>query len=114
MNTCTMLAPLTSEELDELTDTLWRGWHRAGEVYPITATDTPLPNGGFDYQSHQNPVVYDLEKTYMPVRNEGWARHFGCRWQACLVCSHRSCSFCPTCNPGAVAPNGEAYDDVAD
>lgn len=43
--------------------------------------------------------------------NEYWAQHLGCRWSACAVCQHESCGFCPACNPGSIAPNGEAYDD---
>jgi hypothetical protein len=42
--------------------------------------------------------------------NEHWGQQLGCRWSSCAVCHHRACGFCPACNPGAVAPNGEAYD----
>ena len=96
------LAPLTPEELEALTDTLWRGWHRAGEVYPR------------DFDGELHPLVLEAERTYMPVVNEFWGRQLGCRWTECSVCRHRSCSFCPTCNPGDIARNGEAYDDAED
>jgi hypothetical protein len=86
------LAPLTPEELYELADTLWRGWNRASETYPIAYDE--------DDDDVRDPIVYDLERTYMPVVNEFWGRQLGCRWKACPVCCHESCGFCPTCHPG--------------
>ena len=105
-----LLVKLDEDELAELANTLYRGWGRADEVYPTTYTDTPLPNGGRDFQSHQNPIVWDLEKTHQPVWNERHARYLGCQWSACAVCRHESCVFCPACNPGEIAPNGDCYD----
>jgi hypothetical protein len=107
-----MLAELTMEELAELMDRLWRGWDRAGEVYPIVSEDYPVPGVDLTRHFNQNPIVYDLERAYMPVCNEYWGRQLGCRWTACSVCRHKSCAFCPACNPGGIAPNGEAYDDA--
>lgn len=43
--------------------------------------------------------------------NEYCAQRLGCRWSLCAACRHESCGFCPACNPGGIAPNGEAYDD---
>lgn len=109
-----LFAPLTREELFELTDALWRGWDRAAEVYPIMSEDCPLPGVDLARNVNQNPIVSDLERTYMPALNEYWGRHLGCRWQPCSVCDHASCGFCPTCNPGGIASNGEAYGDAGD
>ena len=113
-DTTDLLAKLDEDELAELVDTLWRGWTRAGDVYPIMSEDHPIPGVDLTRNFNRNPIVYDLEKTYMPVVNEYWGRQLGCRWSPCAVCRHESCGFCPACNPGGIAPNGEAYDDVED
>lgn len=112
--TAALLSALTPEELNELSARLCNGWVRAGKVYLTTYTNIPLPNGGYDSQSHQDPIVYDLEKTFTAVANESYGRHVGCRWQACEVCRHSSCAYCPACSPDVIAPNGGAYGDVED
>jgi hypothetical protein len=60
----------------------------------------------------------DVDGTPTPLRpspeNEQWARELGCQWSPCAVCHHAACGFCPACNPDAIAPNGEAYDDDAE
>jgi hypothetical protein len=110
-DTADLLAKLDEDELAELTDTLYRGWIRAGEVYPIMSEDFPIPGVDLTRNFNRNPIVWDLEKTYMPVLNECDARYLGCRWSSCAVCRHESCRFCPACNSGHIAPDGEVYDD---
>ena len=102
-----LLAKLDQDELEALADTLHRGWGRAMDLYYDLAAE------GHAATSYQD-THYALETVYMTVFNERNARHLGCRWSACAVCNHTSCGFCPACNPGGIAPNGEPYDDVED
>lgn len=97
-----LLDKLNPDELTELTETLWRGWDRAITVHLADYYDCRT-----DVRA---PIVDDLEATYQPVVNRFWGMQLGCRWQECGVCAHASCGFCPSCNPGGIAPNGEAYD----
>lgn len=109
-----LLAPLTLNELWELSETLLRGYLSASVLHPIMPEEFPIPGVDLTRHFNQNPIVWDLEKTHQAVRNEFAGRDLGCCWQDCDVCRHKSCVFCPACNPYAIAPNGEAYDTTAD
>lgn len=90
----------------------------------VTLSDLDLartiytPADGFREVTEVYGYDPDLDGTPMPLRpspeNEQWSRELGCQWSPCAVCHHRACGYCPACNPDAIAPNGEAYDDADD
>jgi hypothetical protein len=118
------LDALDTDELETLAAMLHRGWSAIADVYgygtygsyvqnrPDAPAVVEVERDGFRKGPH--PMEIEAEYTYIPIGNLLHSRDLGCAWQACSVCEHRSCSYCPTCNPGEIAPNGEAYGDVED
>lgn len=90
----------------------------------VTLSDLDLartiytPEDGFRDVTEVYGYDPDLDGPATPLRpsphNERWSRELGCQWSPCAVCHHNACGFCPACNPDAIGPNGEAYDDTDD
>lgn len=109
-----LLAKLDEDELAELATRLNTACGRALDLQYEGIDDEG--HGGFEdsrYVTYE-PVYYELDSVSMLVFNERNTRYLGCRWTSCAVCRHESCGFCPACNSGEIAPNGEIYGDVED
>lgn len=113
MTTTTLFTTLTDEELNELHTRLHAAWGRALDL-KYKGLDGDYDSTDDSHYVTWGPVCDEIESVHTLVFNERNARELGCRWQPCGVCRHEACGFCPTCNPGAIAPNGEAYDDTED
>lgn len=109
-----LLAKLDEDELTELATRLNLACDRALQLKYEGLDDEG--HGGFEDPRYVTyaPIYDELDSISMLVFNERNARYLGCRWTSCAVCHHESCGFCPACNSGEIAPNGDTYNDVED